>query len=476
MPRADRAHRWRWAAAAALAAAACLIGTGHPHAQAGWQTGTVETTPAHPDQPASPPPTPPAKVRKAAPRSAAPKPETPPAPPPLRTTASAPLSPPIATAATVAGDDLKTAFTLHLDRPVAAAAYAVADPYRVIVDLPDVLFRLPLGAGSEPAGLIKAFRYGMFQAGRSRIVIDVAGPVMVDRLRFEPGSAGEPTVAFDMVRIDRAEFDAIAAAEARRQQTEPAAAPRDQPTAALAETHHSGRPVVVVDPGHGGLDPGTTSGPEVNEKTVVLQVARQLEAVLAATHRYDVRLTRRDDVFIPLDQRVRIARDLNADLFISLHADAIAEREYVGSVRGATVYTLSDKASDEAARRAAEKENASDILAGIDAGHSGERDQVRDILFDLMRRETSEFSADFRGLLIDRLRGRIALSRDPQRSAAFIVLRQAETPSVLIELGYLSNPEDRARMTSADWQRQAALTIASAIDAYFSRHPKTAAR
>lgn len=229
------------------------------------------------------------------------------------------------------------------------------------------------------------------------------------------------------------------------------------------------KPVIMIDPGHGGIDPGAVGPGKITEKTIVLAVAREVKTVLDASGRYDVRLTRATDTFIPLDKRVALSKQAQADIFISLHADTIDNAHLARSIRGASVYILSDKASNEEARIMAEKENAADLVAGLPAHSPDSGDDIKPILFDLMARETATFSKLLSRSVAGALSKAHPLTHEPERAAAFRVLRQPGAPSVLIELGFLSNPAEEQMMTSASWQRQIAIAIASAVETYFAR-------
>ena len=372
----------------------------------------------------------------------------------------------IATDAKLEGDRKETVFSLTMTAGVPAEVFTLANPYRVIIDMPDVSFRLPASAGQTETGLVKAYRYGLFGPRKSRIVMDTVLPVAIAHAEMVNVPDGKGVQLNLLLRaIDAAAFGT--GTGATRPQAKPAQ-PAEEDAAAPAREPNP-KPVIVLDPGHGGIDPGALGVGDVYEKTVVLEVAKQLQAELKKRGRYVSHMTRSDDVFVALDDRLKFSAEKKADLFISLHADALADTDSAKSVRGATVYTLSERASDAMARRMADKENSADAVAGLAPTEPAETHEVRGILADLLKRETANFSSDFSATLVGKMRRNVNLSRAPERSAAFRVLQQTRTPSVLIELGYLSNPDDQKLMTSQKWREAVATSIADAVDAYFAR-------
>jgi N-acetylmuramoyl-L-alanine amidase len=220
--------------------------------------------------------------------------------------------------------------------------------------------------------------------------------------------------------------------------------------------------VIVVDPGHGGIDPGTVGINGVLEKDVTLDVGHRLKTLIERSGRYDVVMTRDDDTLISLRDRIEIARHAGAALFISLHADSLGDSGF----RGASVYTLSDQASDAEAARLAAKENRADIIAGTDL--SAHDEIVAGILIDLAQRVTNNKSIEFADVLTGELADVTALVRNTRRFAGFVVLKSPDVPSVLLELGYLSNPTDAANLATPAYRDRLARSTLSAIDRYFA--------
>jgi len=242
---------------------------------------------------------------------------------------------------------------------------------------------------------------------------------------------------------------------------------RTAPTVPKAKPAPAPRPkLIALDPGHGGADPGTTGASGMHEKTVVYAVATELERQLSAGRRYRVALTRRGDLFVPLRERVSRARAAKADLFISLHADAHPD----SGVRGATVYTLSEGASDREAAALAAKENKADLVAGIDLRR--QPDDVASVLIEMTQRGTVNQSRAFAGIMVDALRhhGVATLPRS-HRHAGFAVLTAPDVPAILLELGYLSNRADERLLLNKAHQQRLARAIAAAADRYFGTRP-----
>jgi N-acetylmuramoyl-L-alanine amidase len=369
--------------------------------------------------------------------------------------------PAIATDARLAGDDKQTRLVIDISHKIDMRAFALADPYRVVIEIPQVEFRLAPDIGEHGRGIIKAFRYGLVMSGQSRIVLDLTGPVRVTKaFVLDPVDEQPARLVLDLVAVDRETFLRAAAIDnhlPRPAERGPAQFDREERTT-------DSRPVVVLDPGHGGIDPGTRAPSGELEKDLVLEFASMLRAKLEATGKYRVMMTRTDDTFVELSERVRFARQQQAQLLISIHCDALARGE--GEAEGATIYTLSDKATDAEAQRLADTENRADIIAGVDL--AAEPDEIADILIDLAQRETKAFSANFARNVVKDMGAAARLYKHPLKSAGFRVLKAPDVPSVLIELGYVSNARDLRQLVSESWRSRTADAIAHAVQAYFA--------
>jgi len=387
---------------------------------------------------------------------------------------------PKATAARLGGDARRTRFVLDLTGEVGFSVFVLADPFRVIIDLPQIEFRLPAGLGEVGRGVVSAYRYGLFSPGKSRVVIDTVAPVLIEKSFVLKALGDQPArLVVDLVRTDRANFDRVqrqrqqavaklaaelapqAAARARKSST-----PRAKTVLRERSAKSSARPrkpVVVIDPGHGGVDPGAIGRGRTREKHVVLTFSKILYRALKATGRYDVHLTRDHDTFLRLRQRVKFARKKNADLFIAVHADAAPRRS---RARGATVYTLSERASDKEAAALAAKENRADLIAGVALDE--ESDEVTGILIDLAQRETKNHSVYFAKLMVKALKKVTRVTKRPHRFAGFRVLKAPDVPSILLELGYLTSRQDEKLMQTTKWRKDTAGAVVAAVKAYFA--------
>jgi N-acetylmuramoyl-L-alanine amidase len=382
---------------------------------------------------------------------------------------------PVASDARLAGDARQTRFILDLDKTFQFRAFTLADPYRVVLDIPQVNFQLPPEAGVTGRGLVKAFRYGLVMPGGSRIVFDLTGPAKIAKSYVLEAANGQPPrLVLELEQVDRTGFVQSLAVESRPE-LRPALADVKEAvvaTPALSETRSiaaapaapDGRPVVVIDPGHGGADNGTQAGGE-SEKDLVLGFGLALRDRIEKNGKYRVVMTREDDTFIPLADRVKIARNQSAALFVSIHADALPRGE--GDAQGATIYTLSDKASDAEAERLAEAENKADAIGGVNL--TEEPTEVADILIDLARRETRTFSNRFARVLMGEMKTAARMHKHPLKSAGFKVLKAPDVPSVLVELGYVSNKDDREHLVSENWRSRTVGSMAQAIDVFFAK-------
>jgi N-acetylmuramoyl-L-alanine amidase len=357
------------------------------------------------------------------------------------------------------GDAQRAEIVLTLAQRTPVSVFALNAPDRVVVDGAGFNFETTSETVPRSRLLLRAPRAGALLPTTGRMIFDADGPVRLVSIVGKPaGDSVDVTIVVERGTRGKAAVPG-----------EPLlwggsdASPVLVP---LPQTATAGLPVVVIDPGHGGIDPGAVTDQGVLEKDVVFAVAMQLRALLVARGRIRPVMTRDSDAAVRLDRRIAVAQDHKARLFVSLHADAYAGQGGA-SVRGGAVYVLGADASNAAARALAERENTADARAGV-AGADGPNLAVDGILADLTMRETSALSQRLQAGLVQSLKRSILLAREPARAAAFRVLKQAETPAVLIELGYMSNGQDVALLQSPEWQLSVASRIADAIEAFLA--------
>ncbi len=384
---------------------------------------------------------------------------------------------------------------VDLGRRVPFVQRTLDGPPRLLIDLPDVSWLLPRQRGTQSYRFVKGFRFGRLQQGASRLVVDIDRPFEIERVfELSPSDGGGHRIVADlrplpsggrMVPQEMRSEPVVARNELHwRPQAKPRerpltraepprvprwraperAAPRQRATYQPGPQPRVGKlkRMIVLDPGHGGIDPGASGKNGTYEKNVVLSMALELRRQLLDTGRYDVVLTRGDDSFVRLRDRLQIARASGGSLFLSLHADSLAK---AAEVHGAAVYTLSDKASSEEAARLASNENRADILGGIDLSHH--EPIVTQILIDLAQRDANGKSLRFADIMVEELSSVTKMLRKEQQQAGFVVLKSPDMPSALIELGYLSNSRDEKRLNDADHLSDLGEAMLEAIDRYF---------
>jgi len=352
-----------------------------------------------------------------------------------------------ATGATLVHEGAATRFTLAISEAPGFSLFTLGNPPRVVIDLPGVVW-----SGGEPpagAGLVQGMRVGLNRPGVTRVVLDLARPVSVDRAEVVEAARGRALV----VSLSPAPESVFL----RQTATSASARPEAQ---AARPAQPARKPLVMLDPGHGGRDPGAIGPARTQEKHITLAAAAEVRRVLEQAGRVRVAMTRTRDVFVPLPDRVRAAQRANADLFVSIHADALDDR----SVRGASVYTLAERASDPLAERIARNENQADRFAG--PAFAGVTPEAAQILISLVRRDTLNGAARMARITVSSLAQDLTMLPNSHRFAGFMVLKAPDVPSVLVEMGFLSNRQDEALLRRPEHRRVVAAAMARAIETW----------
>lgn len=348
------------------------------------------------------------------------------------------------------GSDLQ--IKLMLSQPVPWRMRFLDSPPRLVLDFREVDFAA-LNQVPVASDAVVAQRAGVFRPGWSRLVLELAGPMRV--ANAEMLTEGAAVLNLRLAPSDQPAFAALAAEPEPEEWALPQAVDLPQP----AKTP-GGPLVVVLDPGHGGIDPGAESNGQ-SEAKLVLTFARTLKEKLLRAGNFEVVLTRDDDVFVPLETRISIAHAANADVFIALHADALAE----GEAAGATIYTLADEASDAASATLAERHDRDDLLAGIDL--TAQDDQVAEVLMDMARNETRPRTERLAKSLETAIKAEgLKMHRHPRQQAGFSVLKSADIPSILLELGFMSSTGDLARLQDSEWRGKMADALRDGLMAW----------
>ncbi len=365
----------------------------------------------------------------------------------------------VANAARIIGDEARTRVVLDFNAEPEFEVHYLDSPARIVVDLPAVSFAFPTN-DLKATGLFSDIRFGSMGEGSARLVLTAKKPVQVAIAKVQPEEGGKVfRFVLDTEIASKQKF-----ADLLKNQDWQALAPATTASVTPDIIQTSPRQsdfVIAVDAGHGGIDAGAKGGVSgTDEKVITLSFAKQLTDRLNRLPGIKAFLTRDDDTFLALSERVTIARQHSANLFISVHADTLSQK----GIRGATVYTISDRASDRMAQNLAERENLSDQIAGVTVSNA--QPEVADILLDLTRRETQAFSVTLAENIVSSFEGQVGLINNPHRYAGFQVLRAHDVPSVLLELGFLSNPEDEKLLLDESWRDKVAERLAEAVTKY----------
>lgn len=368
----------------------------------------------------------------------------------------------VASAARIAGNEARTRVVIDFAEEPEFEVHYLDSPERIVVDLPSTDFAFP-AKDLEAAGLFRDVRFGTMDEGRARIVLTAKKPVRLAISEVQPNSEGNGVrLVLDAEITDKATFANLV----KDQSWQP---PSPVTTASVdgvvsGKSDRQAQFIIAVDAGHGGIDNGAQGGKTgTHEKDITLAFAKELTERLNREPGIQAVLTRESDEFLALSERVQIARQKGANLLISLHADTLKQK----GIRGATVYTISDRASDRMAAELAERENLSDELAGVAMPAS--QPEVADILLDLTRRETQAFSVTLAGNILASFEGQIGLINNPHRYAGFRVLQAPDIPSILLEMGFLSNPEDEKLLLDVEWRKKLADVMAKAVGKYHNQ-------
>ena len=365
-----------------------------------------------------------------------------------------------AAASSLRATDQGAQLQLRLSQGVPWRAYTLDGPPRLVLDFREVDFSGLEGAEFVQTEQILGLRFGTVRPGVSRLVAELAAPLVL----VQAAMTVQPETGAAQINIDLQEADKETFSEKSGVLRDPAFDLPDSaaPPAAPAPGLGDGPVIVVLDPGHGGIDPGAERGGE-SEKNLMLAFARELRDTLRRLGGFEVVLTRDDDRFVSLERRIAIAHQARAHVFLSLHADALGQGQ--GQASGATVYLLDRNASDEATRLLAERHDRDDLVSGIDL--RGQDDVIADILMDLARQETgprAELLAQ--SLVAGMQQAGGPVNSHPIRRADFSVLKAADIPSVLVEVGFLSSPRDLKNLTNPEWRLGMAQAIARGIQAW----------